>query len=160
MDREARTEALLQIYTTYRRFMIGSSVVIFVSALYFMMHTTYSGMIAVASLVPTLFFEWKQTVLYLRFNDDWTYRRLVKGQFFILVATFLTLFSLITLFLTGQIHPDVLMWAMVIGAPPSVLLPLWMDRKLLKLDPEHVTSNMLAKANREKLKRRLDRIND
>ncbi|WP_214799843.1 MULTISPECIES: hypothetical protein [unclassified Exiguobacterium] len=160
MDREARTEALLQIYTTYRRFMIGSSVVIFVSALYFMMHTTYSGMIAVASLVPTLFFEWKQTVLYLRFNDDWTYRRLVKGQFFILVATFLTLFSLITLFLTGQIHPDVLMWAMVIGAPPSVLLPLWMDRKLLKLDPEHVTSNMLAKANREKLKRRLDGIND
>ncbi len=140
--------------------MIGSSVVIFVSALYFMMHTTYSGMIAVASLVPTLFFEWKQTVLYLRFNDDWTYRRLVKGQFFILVATFLTLFSLITLFLTGQIHPDVLMWAMVIGAPPSVLLPLWMDRKLLKLDPEHVTSNMLAKANREKLKRRLDGIND
>lgn len=160
MDREARTEALLQIYTTYRRFMIGSSVVIFVSALYFMMHTTYSGMIAVASLVPTLFFEWKQTVLYLRFNDDWTYRRLVKGQFFILVATFLTLFSLITLFLTRQIHPDVLMWAMVIGAPPSVLLPLWMDRKLLKLDPEHVTSNMLAKANREKLKRRLDGIND
>lgn len=160
MDREARTEALLQIYTTYRRFMIGSSVVIFVSALYFMMHTTYSGMIAVASLVPTLFFEWKQTVLYLRFNDDWTYRRLVKGQFFILVATFLTLFSLITLFLMGQIHPDVLMWAMVIGAPPSVLLPLWMDRKLLKLDPEHVTSNMLAKANREKLKRRLDGIND
>ncbi|WP_214828278.1 hypothetical protein [Exiguobacterium sp. s26] len=160
MDREARTEALLQIYTTYRRFMIGSSVVIFVSALYFMMHTTYSGMIAVASLVPTLFFEWKQTVLYLRFNDDWTYRRLVKGQFFILVATFLTLFSLITLFLTGQIHPDVLMWAMVIGAPPSVLLPLWIDRKLLKLDPEHVTSNMLAKANREKLKRRLDGIND
>lgn len=160
MDREARTEALLHIYTTYRRFMIGSSVVIFVSALYFMMHTTYSGMIAVASLVPTLFFEWKQTVLYLRFNDDWTYRRLVKGQFFILVATFLTLFSLITLFLTGQIHPDVLMWAMVIGAPPSVLLPLWMDRKLLKLDPEHVTSNMLAKANREKLKRRLDGIND
>lgn len=160
MDREARTEALLQIYTMYRRFMIGSSVVIFVSALYFMMHTTYSGVIAVASLVPTLFFEWKQTVLYLRFNDDWTYRRLVKGQFFILVATFLTLFSLITLFLTGQIHPDVLMWAMVIGAPPSVLLPLWMDRKLLKLDPEHVTSNMLAKANREKLKRRLDRIND
>ncbi|WP_214762991.1 hypothetical protein [Exiguobacterium sp. s146] len=160
MDRETRTEALLQIYTTYRRFMIGSSVVIFVSALYFMMHTTYSGMIAVASLVPTLFFEWKQTVLYLRFNDDWTYRRLVKGQFFILVATFLTLFSLITLFLTGQIHPDVLMWAMVIGAPPSVLLPLWMDRKLLKLDPEHVTSNMLAKANREKLKRRLDGIND
>ncbi|MDL5378257.1 MULTISPECIES: hypothetical protein [Exiguobacterium] len=160
MDREARTEALLQIYTTYRRFMIGSSVVIFVSALYFMMHTTYSGVIAVASLVPTLFFEWKQTVLYLRFNDDWTYRRLVKGQFFILVATFLTLFSLITLFLTGQIHPDVLMWAMVIGAPPSVLLPLWMDRKLLKLDPEHVTSNMLAKANREKLKRRLDGIND
>ncbi|WP_396129174.1 hypothetical protein [Exiguobacterium mexicanum] len=151
---------MLQIYTTYRRFMIGSSVVIFVSALYFMMHTTYSGMIAVASLVPTLFFEWKQTVLYLRFNDDWTYRRLVKGQFFILVATFLTLFSLITLFLTGQIHPDVLMWAMVIGAPPSVLLPLWMDRKLLKLDPEHVTSNMLAKANREKLKRRLDGIND
>ncbi|WP_214716085.1 hypothetical protein [Exiguobacterium sp. s151] len=160
MDREARTEALLQIYTTYRRFMIGSSVVIFVSALYFMMHTTYSGVIAVASLVPTLFFEWKQTVLYLRFNDDWTYRRLVKGQFFILVATFLTLFSLITLFLTGQIHPDVLMWAMVIGAPPSVLLPLWMDRKLLKLDPEHVMSNMLAKANREKLKRRLDGIND
>lgn len=160
MDREARTEVLLQIYTTYRRFMIGSSVVIFVSALYFMMHTTYSGVIAVASLVPTLFFEWKQTVLYLRFNDDWTYRRLVKGQFFILVATFLTLFSLITLFLTGQIHPDVLMWAMVIGAPPSVLLPLWMDRKLLKLDPEHVTSNMLAKANREKLKRRLDGIND
>lgn len=160
MDREARTEALLQIYTTYRRFMIGSSVVIFVSALYFMMHTTYSGMIAVASLVPTLFFEWKQTVLYLRFNDDWTYRRLVKGQFFILVATFLTLFSLITLFLTRQIHPDVLMWAMFIGAPPSVLLPLWMDRKLLKLDPEHVTSNMLAKANREKLKRRLDGIND
>ncbi|WP_214803565.1 hypothetical protein [Exiguobacterium sp. s194] len=160
MDREARTEALLQIYTTYRRFMIGSSVVIFVSALYFMMHTTYSGVIAVASLVPTLFFEWKQTVLYLRFNDDWTYRRLVKGQFFILVATFLTLFSLITLFLTGQIHPDVLMWAMVIGAPPSVLLPLWMDRKLLKLDPEHVTSNMLDKANREKLKRRLDGIND
>lgn len=160
MDREARTEALLQIYTTYRRFMIGSSVVIFVSALYFMMHTTYSGVIAVASLVPTLFFEWKQTVLYLRFNDDWTYRRLVKGQFFILVATFLTLFSLITLFLTGQIHPDVLMWALVIGAPPSVLLPLWMDRKLLKLDPEHVTSNMLAKANREKLKRRLDGIND
>lgn len=160
MDRETRTESLLQIYTTYRRFMIGSSVVIFVSALYFMMHTTYSGMIAVASLVPTLFFEWKQTVLYLQFNDDWTYRRLVKGQFFILVATFLTLFSLITLFLTGQIHPDVLMWAMVIGAPPSVLLPLWMDRKLLKLDPEHVTSNMLAKANREKLKRRLDGIND
>lgn len=160
MNREARTESLLQINTTYRRFMIGSSVVIFVSALYFMMHTTYSGVIAVVSLIPTLFFEWKQTVLYLRFNDDWTYRRLVKGQFFILVATFLTLFSLITLFLTGQIHPDVLMWAMVIGAPPSVLLPLWMDRKLLKLDPEHVTSNMLAKANREKLKRRLDGIND
>lgn len=160
MNREARTEALLQINTTYRRFMIGSSVVIFVSALYFMMQTTYSGVIAVVSLIPTLFFEWKQTVLYLQFNDDWTYRRLVKGQFFILVATFLTLFSLITLFLTGQIHPDVLMWAMVIGAPPSVLLPLWMDRKLLKLDPEHVTSNMLAKANREKLKRRLDGIND
>lgn len=95
MNREARTEALLQINTTYRRFMIGSSVVIFVSALYFMMHTTYSVVIAVG-----------------------------------------------------------------IGAPPSVLLPLWIDRKLLKLDLEHVTSNMLAKANREKLKRHLDGIND
>lgn len=160
MNREARTEALLQINTTYRRFMIGSSVVIFVSALYFIMHTTYSGVIAVVSLIPTLFFQWKQTILYLRFNDNWTYRRLVKGQFFILVATFFTLFSIIALFLTGQIHRDVLMWVTVIGAPPSVLLPLWMDRKLLELDPEHVTSNMLAKANREKLKRRLDGIND
>lgn len=160
MNREARTEALLQINTTYRRFMIGSSVVIFVSALYFMMQTTYSGVIAVVSLIPTLFFEWKQTTLYLQFNDDWTYRRLIKLQFSSLVFTFILLFSLITLFLTGQIHPDVLMWAVVIGAPPSVLLPLWIDRKLLKLDPEHVTSNMLAKANREKLKRRLDGIND
>lgn len=160
MDREARTEALLQINTTYRRFMIGSSVVIFVSALYFMMHTTYSGVIAVVSLIPTLFFEWKQTVLYLRFNDDWTYRRLIKLQFSSLVFTFILLFSLIALFLTDQIHPDVLMWAVAIGAPPSILLPLWIDRKLLKLDSEHVTSNMLAKANREKLKRRLDGIND
>ncbi|WP_214824444.1 hypothetical protein [Exiguobacterium sp. s28] len=160
MNREARTEALLQINTTYRRFMIGSSVVIFVSALYFMMHTTYSGVIAVVSLIPTLFFEWKQTTLYLQFNDDWTYRRLIKLQFSSLVFTFILLFSLITLFLTGQIHPDVLMWAVVIGAPPSVLLPLWIDRKLLKLDPEHITSSMLAKANREKLKRRLDGIND
>lgn len=160
MNREARTEALLQINTTYRRFMIGSSVVIFVSALYFMMQTTYSGVIAVVSLIPTLFFEWKQTTLYLQFNDDWTYRRLIKLQFSSLVFTFILLFSLITLFLTGQIHPDVLMWAVVIGAPPSVLLPLWIDRKLLKLDPEHITSSMLAKANREKLKRRLDGIND
>lgn len=160
MNRETRTEALLQINTRYRRFIIGSSVVIFVSALYFMMHTTYSGVIAVVSLIPTLFFEWKQTTLYLQFNDDWTYRRLIKLQFSSLVFTFILLFSLIALFLTGQIHPDVLMWAVVIGAPPSVLLPLWIDRKLLKLDPEHVTSNMLAKANREKLKRRLDGIND
>lgn len=75
--------------------MIGSSIVIFVSALYFMMNTTYAGVIAV-----------------------------------------------------------------VIGALPSVLLPLWIDRKLLKLDPEHVTSNILAKANREKLKRRLDGIDE
>ena len=160
MNREARTEALLQINTTYRRFMIGSSVVIFVSALYFMMQTTYSGVISVVSLIPTLFFEWKQTTLYLQFNDDWTYRRLIKLQFSSLVFTFILLFSLIALFLTGQVHKDVLMWAIVIGAPPSVLLPLWIDRKLLKLDPEHITSSMLAKANREKLKRRLDGIND
>ncbi|TCI56191.1 hypothetical protein EVJ30_04700 [Exiguobacterium sp. SH5S13] len=160
MDRETRFQALLQVDKTYRRFMIGSSVLLFVGALYFMMQTTYSSMIAVVGLVPTLFFEWKKTVVYLQFNDDWTYRRLIKTNFFLLCFTFFLLFSLIALLLTGKIHVDALMWALVIGAPPSILLPFWIDKKLLQLDPEHVTSSMLVKANREQLKRWLDGIND
>ncbi|TCI34081.1 MULTISPECIES: hypothetical protein [unclassified Exiguobacterium] len=160
MDRETRFQALLQVDKTYRRFMIGSSVLLFVGALYFMMQTTYSSMIAVVGLVPTLFFEWKKTVVYLQFNEDWAYRRLIKVNFFSLCFTFFLLFGLVASFLTGHMNRDGFMWAMVIGAPPSILLPFWIDRKLLQLDPEHVTSSMLAKANREQLKRRLDGIND
>ncbi|OGX78772.1 hypothetical protein A6395_10550 [Exiguobacterium sp. SH31] len=160
MDRETRFQALLQVDKTYRSFMIGSSILLFLGAFYFMMHTTYSVMIAAVGLVPTLFFEWKKTIVYLKFNDDWAYRRLIKANFFLLCFTFFLLFGVIASFLTGHMNRDGFVWAMVIGGLPAILLPFWIDRKLLQLDPEHVTSSMLAKASREQLKRRLDGINE
>ncbi|TCI25399.1 hypothetical protein EVJ32_10590 [Exiguobacterium sp. SH5S4] len=160
MDREARLQKLVPIEKTYRRMMFTSSVLIFGAALYFLMNPIYSGVIAVVSLVPTVFLEWRKTRTYLQFNDEPMYRRLIRLNFSMLCFTFVLLFGLVALFLTGHMNRDGLMWAMVIGAPPSVLWPFWVDRKLLQLDPEHVTSSMLAKANREQLKRRLDGIND
>ncbi|EPE60944.1 hypothetical protein L479_02669 [Exiguobacterium sp. S17] len=129
-------------------------------ALYFMMQTTYSGMIVAVGLVPTLFFEWKKTIVYLQFNEDWVYRRLIKTNFFLLCFTFFLVLGLVALFLTGHMNRDGFVWAMVIGGLPAILLPFWIDRKLLQLDPEHVTSSMLAKASREQLKRHLDGINE
>lgn len=160
MEREARLQKLIPIERKYRHMMFTSSVLTFGGALYFLMNPIYSGVIAVVSLVPAEFLEWRKTRIYLQFNDKPMYGRLIRLNFLLLCFTFVLLFSFVALFLTGNIDRQGLMWTIIIGAPPSVLLPLWIDRKLLKLDPEHVTSNMLTKANREKLKRGLNGVND
>lgn len=160
MEREARLSKLVNIKKRYHRIVIASTLFIFGASLYFMMDLVYSGALAVISLVPMMWVEWRQTRAYLTFNDDRLYRRLIRLNFAILCFTFVLLFSLVALLLTGNIHRDVLMWIIIIGAPPSVLLPFWLDRKLLEIDSEHVTSSMLAKANRAKSKHQLDEIQE
>lgn len=160
MEREARLSKLVNIKKRYHRIVIASTLFIFGASLYFMMDLVYSGALAVISLVPMMWVEWRQTRAYLTFNDDRLYRRLIRLNFAILCFTFVLLFSLVVLLLTGNIHRDVLMWTIIIGAPPSVLLPFWLDRKLLEIDPEHVTSGMLAKASRAKSKHQLDEIQE
>lgn len=160
MEREARLSKLVNIKKRSHRFVIASTLFIWGASLYFMMDLVYSGALAVLSLVPMMWVEWRQTRTYLTFNRDRSYRRLIQLNFAILCFTFILLFSLVTLLLTGNIHRDALMWTIILGAPPSVLLPFWLDRKLLQIDPEHVTSGMLAKANRAKSKHQFDEINE
>lgn len=160
MEREARLSKLVNIKKRYHRIVIASTLFIFGASLYFMMDLVYSGALAVISLVPMMWVEWRQTRTYLTFNRDRLYRRLIRLNFAILCFTFVLLFSLVVLLLTGNIHRDVLMWTIIIGAPPSVLLPFWLDRKLLEIDSEHVTSGMLAKASRAKSKHQLDEIQE
>ncbi|MCC5893595.1 hypothetical protein [Exiguobacterium sp.] len=160
MEREARLSKLVTIKKRYHRFIIASTLFILGASLYFMMDLKYSGALAVISLVPMMWVEWRQTRAYLTLNDDRLYRRLIRLNFAILCFTFVLLFSLVALLLTGNIHRDGLMWAMIIGGPPSVLWPFWLDRKLLQIDPEHVTSGMVTKANRAKSKHQLDEGNE
>lgn len=160
MEREARLSKLVNIKKRYHRIVIASTLFIFGASLYFMMDLVYSGALAVLSLVPMIWVEWRQTRTYLTFNRDRLYQRLIRLNFAILCFTFVLLFSLVVLLLTGNIHRNVLMWTIIIGTPPSVLLPFWLDRKLLEIDPEHVTSGMLAKASRAKSKNQLNEIKE
>lgn len=156
MEREARLSKLVNIKKRYHRIVIASTLFIFGASLYFMMDLVYSGALAVLSLVPMMWLEWRQARTYLTFNRDRLYRRLIQLNFAILCFTFILLFSLVTLLLNGNIHRDALMWTMILGAPPSLLWPFWLDQKSLQIDPEHVTSGMLAKANRATSKPQLD----
>ncbi|MCT4795441.1 hypothetical protein [Exiguobacterium alkaliphilum] len=160
MEREARLSKLVNIKKRYHRIVIASTLFIWGASLYFMMDLVYSGALAVISLVPMIWLEWRQTRTYLTFNRDRSYRRLIQLNFLFLSFTFVLLFSLVALLLTGNIHRDALMWVIILGGPPSVLWPFWLDRKLLEIDSEHVTSGMLAKANRAKSKHQLDEIQE
>lgn len=160
MEREARLSKLVNIKKRSHRFVIASTLFIWGASLYFMMDLVYSGALAVISLVPMMWVEWRQMRTYLTFNRDRSYRRLIQLNFLFLSFTFVLLFSLVALLLTGNIHRDALMWTIVLGAPPSALFPFWLDRKLLQIDSEHVTSGMLAKAHRHQAKRRLEGIGD
>ncbi|VXC01107.1 conserved membrane hypothetical protein [Exiguobacterium sp. 8H] len=99
--------------------------------------------------LPMLYQAWRRMKLLRTFNEDEEYQRLVRREFQIIVAMFVSLgvFTFLTWFVFDSMQE--LLGVALIGIIPLLILYVPMDRKLREADPEHVTNRELRQAHRK-----------
>ncbi|WP_214738231.1 hypothetical protein [Exiguobacterium sp. s162] len=99
--------------------------------------------------LPMLYQAWRRMELLRTFNEDEEYQRLVRREFQIIVAMFVSLgvFIFLTWFVFDSMQE--LLGVVLIGIIPLLILYVPMDRKLREADPEHVTNRELRQAHRK-----------
>ena len=99
--------------------------------------------------LPMLYQAWRRMKLLRTFNEDEEYQRLVRREFQIIVAMFMSLglFTFLTWFVFDSMQG--LLGVALIGIIPLLFLYVSMDRKLREVDPEHVTNRELRQAHRK-----------
>ncbi|WP_313532684.1 hypothetical protein [Exiguobacterium profundum] len=99
--------------------------------------------------LPMLYQAWRRMKLLRTFNEDEEYQRLVRREFLIIVAMFMSLgvFTFLTWFMLDSMQG--LLGVALIGIIPLLILYVSMDRKLREADPEHVTNRELRQAHRK-----------
>lgn len=99
--------------------------------------------------LPLLYQAWRRMKLLRTFNEDEEYQRLVRREFLIIVAMFVSLgvFTFLTWFVLDSMQE--LLGVVLIGIIPLLILYVSMDCKLREADPEHVTNRELQQAHRK-----------
>jgi len=99
--------------------------------------------------LPMLYQAWRRMKLLRTFNEDEEYQRLVRREFQIIVAMFMSLgvFTFLTWFVLDSMQE--LLGVALICIIPLLILYVPMDRKLREADPEHVTNRELQQAHRK-----------
>ena len=99
--------------------------------------------------LPMLYQAWRRMKLLRTFNEDEEYQCLVRREFQIIVAMFVSLgvFTFLTWFVLDSMQE--LLGVVLIGIIPLLILYVSMDRKLREADPEHVTNRELQQAHRK-----------
>ncbi|QPI67343.1 hypothetical protein IR194_13000 [Exiguobacterium sp. PBE] len=99
--------------------------------------------------LPMLYQAWRRMKLLRTFNEDEEYQHLVRREFQIIVAMFVSLgvFTFLTWFVFDSMQE--LLGVVLIGIIPPLILYVSMDRKLREADPEHVTNRELRQAHRK-----------
>ena len=99
--------------------------------------------------LPMLYQAWRRMKLLRTFNEDEEYQRLVRREFQIIVAMFVSLgvFIFLTWFVFDSMQE--LLGVALIGITPLLILYVPMDQKLREADPEHVTNRELRQAHRK-----------
>jgi len=99
--------------------------------------------------LPLLYQAWRRMKMLRTFNEDEEYQRLVRREFLIIVAMFMSLgvFTFLTWFVLDSMQG--LLGVVLIGIIPLLILYIPMDRKLREADPEHMTNRELRQAHRK-----------
>ncbi|WP_214779984.1 hypothetical protein [Exiguobacterium sp. s22] len=99
--------------------------------------------------LPSLYQAWRRMKLLRTFNEDEEYQRLVRREFQIIVAMFVSLgvFTFLAKFVFDSMQE--LLGVALIGIIPLLILYVPMDRKLREADPNHVTNRELRQAHRK-----------
>jgi uncharacterized membrane protein len=99
--------------------------------------------------LPLLYQAWRRMKMLRTFNEDEEYQRLVRWEFLIIVAMFMSLgvFTFLTWFVLDSMQG--LLGVVLIGIIPLLILYIPMDRKLREADPEHMTNRELRQAHRK-----------
>lgn len=99
--------------------------------------------------LPMLYQAWRRMKLLRTFNEDEEYQRLVRREFLIIVAMFMSLgvFTFLTWFMLDSMQG--LLGVALIGVISLLILYVSIDRKLREADPEHVTNRELRRAHHE-----------
>ena len=127
---------------------IGLFLLLVVSVIRGITVTTVAFSFLVTQL-PMLYQAWRRMELLRTFNEDEEYQRLVRREFQIIVAMFVSLgvFTFLTWFVLDSMQE--LLGVALIGIIPLLILYVSMDRKLRQADPEHVTNRELRQAHRK-----------
>lgn len=127
---------------------IGLFLLLVVSVIRGITVTTIAFSFLVTQL-PMLYQAWRRMKLLRTFNEDEEYQRLVRREFQIIVAMFMSLgvFTFLTWFMLDSMQR--LLGVALIGIIPFLILYVPMDRKLREADPEHVTNRELRQAHRK-----------
>lgn len=127
---------------------IGLFLLLVVSVIRGITVTTVAFSFLVTQL-PMLYQAWRRMELLRTFNEDEEYQRLVRREFQIIVAMFVSLgvFIFLTWFVFDSMQE--LLGVALIGITPLLILYVPMDQKLREADPEHVTNRELRQAHRK-----------
>lgn len=107
--------------------------------------------------VPFSFVTWQKTRTLLTFNDNCSYRRLIRARGVIAIAMLWGMLGLMFGYVSGFFALSVfsgLSAALIVG---MLVVETWLDSCLLRIDHEHVTDSLLGFTKRERLKRSWDK---
>lgn len=108
------------------------------------------------SQIPVIWKAYEHFQVSRRFNESEKYQQVLKIEFGWGILEKVTLLLIIAFYIMNPFKPlNLAIILLSIGAF-LILVSILIERILVRIDTEHVTSRILAAAHREQLKRRLD----
>ena len=107
--------------------------------------------------VPFSFVTWQKTRTLLTFNDNRSYRRLIRAKGVIAIAMLWGMLGLMFGYVSGFFALSMfsgLSATLIVG---MLVVETWLDYRLLRIDHEHVTDSLLGFTKRKRLKRSWDK---
>lgn len=108
--------------------------------------------------VPLSHVAWQKTRVSVTFNENCSYKRLIRAKGVIAIAMLWVMLGLMGGYVSGFFALSVfsgLSATLIVG---MLVVETWLDYRLLRIDHEHVADSLIGFTKRERLKRGWDKM--